>query len=275
MTTPILSQLFIYPVKSLTGIAVNQWQVSETGLLYDRKWMLIDANNHFLSQRTLPRMALIQTALTDDSLIFSAPQMTDMAIPLQPEGGEQVLSQIWQDACWAQAVSSEVDQWFGAFLKIPCRLVYQPQQAIRPVDPQYAGVTDQVSFADGFPFLVVSEASLTALNQAMGLELRMERFRPNLVFENCAPYSEDSWREICIAGIHFTLPKPCSRCAVPTIDPQTGMTGKEPLATLNKLRKWQNKVYFGQNALHDRVGLLACGDAVTLLRVGHPQPLLS
>lgn len=274
MTTPFLSQLFVYPVKSLAGIRVSQSQVVETGLRYDRKWMLIDQQQQFLSQRTLPKMALINTALTADSLILSAQNMSDIAIPLRAEAGEVIPSQVWHDNCLARSVSNEVDQWLSEFLQLPCRLVYQPADTVRTVDPVYAKATDQVSFADGFPFLILSTASLAAFNQQANLNLTIERFRPNLVIAGCEAYAEDRWRQIRIGAIDFRLPKPCSRCGVPGIDPQTALSSKAPLLALSHLRKWQNKVYFGQNALHDNLGILQLGDPVIVKQAGEPQPPL-
>jgi uncharacterized protein YcbX len=274
MTRFTLSAISVYPVKSLAGISVTRWPVTKTGLQYDRKWMLIDSEGKFLSQRTLPRMALIKTALTDNALRLSASGMPDLLLPLLPTAGESITTQIWDDQCTAQSVSAEADLWLSRFLKSGCRLVYQPDDSIRPVDPNYGIVSDQASFSDGFAFLIISENSLTALNQAMQLNLAMSRFRPNLVIAGCPEYAEDSWREISIAGIDFRLPKPCSRCLVPTIDPETALTGKEPLSTLNRLRKWHNKVYFGQNALHNQSGELSVGDTVLIKAIGERQPPL-
>lgn len=274
MTSLVLKQIFIYPVKSLAGIAVEQWQVDEKGLLYDRKWMLIDEEQQFLSQRRLPKMALIKTAITDKKLILSAPEMDDLILDLHPTNGEIIPSQIWHDNCPARSVSAEADQWLSAFLQTECRLVYQPDDVIRPVDPHYAKPTDQASFSDGFPFLILSDASLAALNQAMNLEVTMARFRPNLVVSDCESHAEDKWREISIGEIDFRLPKPCSRCSVPAINPETAEVGKEPLTTLSRLRKWQNKIYFGQNALHDNCGVLKVGDAVIIKLSGKAQPPL-
>jgi uncharacterized protein YcbX len=275
MTRPYLSQLFVYPVKSCAGIRVEQWPVVETGLLYDRKWMLIDANQQFLSQRTLPKMALIQPTLTAESVILSAPGMSNIQFPLNSENGETIASQVWHDTCRARVVSAEVDAWVSEFLQTPCRLVYQPLEAIRAVDSQYAHASDQVSFADGFPFLILSESSLNALNQKANLDLTMARFRPNLVIADCEAYAEDSWRGIRIGEIDFRLPKPCSRCAVPGIDPHTAQSSKAPLQALNQFRRWQGKIYFGQNALHDQLGTLQVGDKVVVTQIGHAQPPLS
>lgn len=271
---PTLSQIFIYPVKSLAGIRVEQWPVDATGLRYDRKWMLVDPQHQFLSQRRLPKMALIKTRIDDDQLILSAPDQEDIAIPLHGNEADTVNVEIWHDQCLAKTVSEQVDAWFSRFLACECRLVFHPDDSIRQVDQQYANANDQTAFSDGFPFLVVSEHSLHELNHAMQLSFTMDRFRPNLVVSDCDAYAEDSWRRIRINGIEFRLPKPCSRCSVPSIDPETAAIGKEPLATLNRLRKQDNKVYFGQNALHDGLGNLAVGNTVTILETGPRQPAL-
>ncbi|WP_262964782.1 MOSC domain-containing protein [Methylobacter psychrophilus] len=272
MTSSILSAITLYPVKSLAGISVSSWPVVKTGLLYDRKWMLVDAAGHFLSQRKLPKMALIKTALTESHLILSASGMASLSLPLIPTDGDIISSTIWHDQCEARSVSKEADQWLSYFLKLDCRLVYQPAEMVRPVDPRYADATDNVSFADGFPFLIISENSLMSLNQAMHLNLSMTRFRPNLVISGCVPYAEDSWREISIGAIDFRLTKPCSRCSVPAIDPESAQTGKEPLTTLNRIRKWENKIYFGQNALHNQLGTLTVGDTLHVKVTGAKQP---
>lgn len=275
LTTIKLSGLFIYPVKSLAGIQVDRWPVSDTGFLYDRKWMLIDSDGNFLSQRKLPRMALIKTAIWQDRLKLTAPGMEAFSLPLEQQAGSIISSTVWQDQCNARHVSSEADEWFSRFLGLPCQLVFKPDDVIRPVDTRYARLTDQTAFSDGFPFLIISEASLDNLNAAMGLKFSMARFRPNLVVAGCTGYAEDTWREIRIGSIDFRLPKPCSRCAITTVDPDTAETGKEPLTTLNRSRKWQNAVYFGQNALHDQTGILAVDDEVTIHSFGPPQPPLS
>lgn len=269
MQPPRLSDIYIYPVKSLTGIRVEQWPVTAKGLLYDRHWMLVDDQQQFLSQRRLPRMTLLSTALTETHLTISAPGMDDLCFALQAQSGEVLTVQIWQDECQAQVVSDQADRWFTEFLQVPCRLVFQAETDIRPVDPTYANPSDQTSFSDGFPFLIIAERSLADLNSRLPSPIGMARFRPNLVIAHCAAFAEDTWRDIRINNIQFRLPKPCSRCPVPTVDPITAEYGKEPLSTLSHFRKWQSKVYFGQNALHDRSGTLHCGAEVTVM---HPVP---
>ncbi|TPQ28711.1 MOSC domain-containing protein [Methylomonas koyamae] len=271
---PTLSRIYVYPVKSLSGFQVTQWPVDEKGLLYDRKWMLIDRDRQFLSQRRLPQMALVKTWIDADRLILSAPGRRDLILPLTASSSETIEVTVWHDQCRAETCGAEADAWLSEFLQTDCRLVYQAAEDRRQVDLNYATVADQTAFSDGFPFLLVSEGSLTALNQAMQLDYDMVRFRPNLVVSGCDSYAEDRWRRVSINGIGFRLPKPCSRCPVPTIDPETAISGKEPLATLSRLRKWQNKVYFGQNALHDKSGSLAVGQSVQIDEIGEPQPPL-
>lgn len=271
---PVLTDIYIYPVKSLAGIRVSSWPVNEKGLLYDRKWMLIDSNNQFLSQRRVPKMVLIKTELTQSELILSTATSGNISLELFPSSGNEIISSIWSDQCLSRTISKQADQWLSDFLEIDCKLVYQPDEVIRSVDPDYASATDKVNFSDGFPFLITSDASLNSLNQAMGLQLPMQRFRPNLVISQCESYAEDSWREITINNIGFRLPKPCSRCSVPTIDIETAETGKEPLTTLNRLRKWNKQVYFGQNALHNNAGKLSINSSVEINLSGSKQPPL-
>ena len=274
MTASFLGEIILYPIKSVGGISVKQWPVVKTGLLYDRQWMLIDEHGQFLSQRKLPKMALIKTAIQDDQLMVSAPTMTDLSIALKPAEGEWLEANVWEYTGQARSVSAEVDQWFSQFLELPCRLVYHPEESLRSVDPDYALDTDSVAFSDGFPFLLVSENSLNVLNESAQLNLTMARFRPNLVVTGCKAYAEDAWREIRIAEIDFRLPKPCSRCSIPAIDPDTALIEKAPLTALNNTRKWQNKVYFGQNAIHNQTGFLSVGDEVHINKLGEQQPPL-
>lgn len=272
---PVVSQIFVYPVKSLSGFAVQYWPVERNGLMYDRKWMLIDEEHRFLSQRRLPKMALINTRIEAERLILSAPGLTDVSVPLASHDGETLRVEIWNDVCQAKSVAADVDQWLVDFLGVDCRLVYHPDDAVRQVDQRFAAIDDQTAFSDGFPFLLVAENSLQALNLELAQPVSMSRFRPNLVVSDCDAYAEDHWRRIAINGIEFRLPKPCSRCSVPNVDPETALCDKEPLATLSRLRKADNKVYFGQNALHDRSGHLAVGDRVDVLEIGAAQPTLN
>jgi uncharacterized protein YcbX len=269
-----LKSIYVYPVKSLAGFSVKSWPVNEKGLLHDRRWMIVDTENRFITQRQMPKMALISTSLSNEGLHLSAESMPAIVVPFESGLTTSLKVQIWNDSCLAKPASQTADHWLSTFLETECRLVYQPEDAVRAVDPNYAQPQDKTYFSDGFPFLIISEASLVALNQEMNENFSMTRFRPNLVVTDCEPYAEDTWRTIQIGTIDFRLPKPCSRCSITTIDPLTGQQGKEPLRTLNRTRKWDNQVFFGQNALHDRPGELHIDDALIVLSQGSRQPPL-
>jgi uncharacterized protein YcbX len=267
-----LSAIYIYPVKSLSGIQLTESEVTQIGFKYDRKWMLVDANNRFLSQRRLPKMALIKTKIQQQKLIISAANKADLTLDLIPKTSHSININIWDEDCPAETISELANQWFSDFLEQPCQLVYQADNSIRQVDQKFSSPNDRTAFSDGFPFLITSEASLSLLNSQMGLKLPMQRFRPNIVITDCTSYEEDTWRKINIGSINFKLPKPCSRCSVPQIDPKTAISDKQPLRTLSQTRKWNNKVFFGQNALHDSIGILRVGDTVQVIETGDPQP---
>ncbi len=265
-----LSDIFIYPVKSLAGFRLESCEVDQKGFKYDRHWMIIDQDNRFLSQREIPSMSQIQTRISQDELILSIAN-DSVTLPLEEIEQPTIDTTIWRDRCKAHPVSREIDQWLSDYLHRDCQLVCQGLQK-RPVDSAYGTQNDQTTFSDGFPFLIISDASLTDLNEKMQQSLPMQRFRPNLVISDCDSFAEDYWRKIQIGAISFRLPKPCSRCSVTTIDLETGQQSKEPLSTLNKFRKWQQAVYFGQNAIHDQTGLLSIGDKVQIIETGLPQP---
>jgi len=260
-----LSGLHFYPVKSLRGISLDRVPLDRRGLRYDRHWMLIDQNGDFLSQRRIPRMALICTRLIPGGLRLCAPGMPDLELPLESGDGTETEVLVWEDRCRARLAGDEADQWLSRFLDHPCRMVYMPEATVRPVDPAFGHAGDQVAFSDGFPLLLISEASLDDLNRRLETPLPMQRFRPNLVVRGCAPYAEDGWRRIRIGEIEFRVVKPCSRCVITTIDPETADKGVEPLRTFNDYRRQGNKVYFGQNLIHDGVGELTRGMAVEIL----------
>jgi len=269
-----ISAIYIYPVKSLAGIQLTESEITKTGFKYDRQWMLVDENNHFLSQRRLAKMALIKTRIQDQQLIISAADQTDLSLSLSPLSLNSVNINIWDETCVAESISESANQWFSEFLEQPCQLVYQNENSVRQVDPNFSLPKDRTSFNDGFPFLITTEASLALLNQQMGLTLSMDRFRPNIVITDCVSYEEDTWRKIQIGTIDFRLPKACARCAIPQIDPISAKIANEPLHTLSKTRKWNNKVFFGQNALHNDLGLLKVGDSVIIKETGIAQPPL-
>ncbi|MBA2346253.1 MAG: MOSC domain-containing protein [Rubrobacter sp.] len=256
-----LSGLYVYPIKSCGGISLDTAEVDERSIRHDRCWMLVDEHGVFLSQREVPRLALIRVDIGADGLFLEAPGMADLRVPFAPEG-ETVLARVWDDFVETLRVGDEIDRWFSRFLGFSCRLVHLPDYSVRPVDPDYAEAGDRVGLSDGFPFLMISEASLDDLNGRMEHPLPMERFRPSLVVRGCGPFAEDGWRRVRVGGITFRVVKPCARCKITTVDQSSAEAGKEPLRTLATYRKVGSQVFFGQNLIHDSTGVLKIGDAV-------------
>jgi uncharacterized protein YcbX len=211
-------------------------------------------------------MALVSVGIEADGLRLEAPGMPEaLRVPFgDGAGGDEVDVIVWGDEVRAAPVGPEADGWLSGFLGFRCRMVYMPDRAVRPVEPAYALAGDRTSFADGFPFLLVSQASLDDLNGRMGEPLPVDRFRPNIVVEGCAPFEEDLWGRVAIGGVPFRVAKPSSRCAITTTDQKTGRRGKEPLKTLATYRKVGGSVYFGQNLIPDGAGALSIGDGLTV-----------
>lgn len=259
-----LTGIYIYPIKSACGISLKTAQVGKRGFQYDRQWMLVDETKTFLSQRQLPRMALITVLLQGDKLVVNAPNQESLSIPVHLDKGAPISVRVWNDVCDAIPLGNEVSQWFSEFLEISCQLVYMPDNSCRPVNPHYATNNEQVSFADGFPFLLISEASLQDLNARLDKTIPMNRFRPNLVVSNCKAFAEDGWGQIRIGSILFDVVKPCERCVITTVDQAQGIRGKEPLQTLAHYRRENGKILFGQNLIHKEFGTLQVGDLVEI-----------
>jgi uncharacterized protein len=257
-----LSGLYVYPIKSCAGIPLESADLCATGLRHDRRWMLVDERGEFMSQRAHPRMALISTRLSDEHLTAAAPGMPDLQIPLRQESENFIDVNVWGDANRGALEGEEADRWFGEFLRFPCRLVRKPDDDPRLVDSHYARSGDQVGFADGFAFLLISEASLEDLNGRLEDPLPMNRFRPNFVVRGCNPYAEDEWGRLRIGGVSFRVAEACPRCAITTTDQETGARGKEPLRTLATYRRFDGQVFFGRNLIHDSLGTVRVGDPI-------------
>jgi uncharacterized protein len=256
LTMPHLTQLHIYPVKSLAGIALSSARVEQRGLQHDRRWMLVrPADGRFVTQRELPGMALLGTAIESQHLvIFDRKNVAHRCrIPLEAglDGRAARAITVWDDTLDAAPTTPEADAWLSARLGEPLQLVRMHEAAHRPADPKYAPEGHEVSFADGFPFLLIGEASLDDLNQRLPQPVPMDRFRPNFVFskEKSTPYEEDTWRAFRVGNQQFMGVKPCGRCIVTTIDQGTAERSAEPLRTLASYRRVGNKVLFGQNVV--------------------------
>ena len=263
-----ISGIFTYPVKSLGGIALNESLVEARGLAFDRRWVIVDDQGVFLSQRELPQMALLQPAFvtvhTMRLINRANPEQEPLMIELYPVTSVQHSEwvQVWEDHCQAVFIDQAADKWLSKALGQPCRLAYMPDYSIRPVDAKYGREGDKVSFADGYPCLIIGQASLDDLNKQLHEPVPMNRFRPNIVFEGGAPFEEDQWQHIRIGEVDFRSVKPCARCEMTTINQATSQRGKEPLATLAQYRRQGHKVLFGMNLCPNNEGIIRVGDSL-------------
>jgi uncharacterized protein YcbX len=259
-----LTALNIYPIKSAAGIAAGEWDVDDFGLRYDRRWMVVDSTGMFLTQRDYPRMALISPSVSGTTLSINAPHMSTLELPLNPGKAVSTRVTVWRDSFSATWVGQKAAEWFTDFLGLACSLVHMSEDVVRPTNPDFAP-GGRVSFADGYPFLLISEESLHELNSRLSEAVPMNRFRPNLVVAGAAPYAEDDWTRIKVGNVPLRVVKPCFRCVITTTDQLTTRRTKEPLRTLATYRRVGGEVMFGQNAVHEGVGRLGVGDSVSLL----------
>lgn len=260
-----VSKLFIYPIKSLGGVSVLSAEITDRGLKHDRRWMLIDENNRFLSQREFAQMALMSLAIESDGLLVTCkPKNSAFKIPFKPETDIEIDVTVWDDTCRAVLVSPAADAWFSKLLDFNCRLVYMPETSKRGVDPRYARQQEITSFADAYPFLLIGQPSLDELNTRLEEKIAMDRFRPNIVFTGGQPFQEDGMVHFTINGIAFFGVKRCARCVVISIDQQTGIKNAAPAKALAKYRFHNNKIYFGQNLLHKGNGNISIEDELHL-----------
>jgi uncharacterized protein YcbX len=264
MKTLSISQLFVYPVKSTGGLNVSSLELDSRGPKFDRHWMLVDGKNRFLTQRKHPKMCMIGTVINGQSLILTAPDKA--ACEVSGSTTVERIVQVWNDEVIALDCGDEVAGWLSDYLQKECRLVCMPEHSQRLVDPDFAADKQTVGFADGFPTMLVSQSSLDDFNSKLDSPIGMDRFRPNIVIDGCEPYAEDSWKQIQIGEITFSIVKPCARCIIPSINQQTGIKQPEIIDALNTHRRRDNKTFFGQNAVHNQAGDISVGDAVILLR---------
>lgn len=262
----IISELWIYPIKSLGGISLNKAIVSDRGFLYDRRWMLIDETGRFLSQREIPKLSLLEVNLSDKQLVVSLKNQSNyrLNIPFLEEAPSRFV-QIWEDTCLAWQYPDIINSFFSDFLQRNVKLVYMPESSIRKVDVKFAKNNETTSFSDGYPFLLIGQSSLDDLNEKLAVPVSMNRFRPNIVFQGGIAFEEDTWKNFRIGDIEFICAKPCARCLVTTISQETAQQGKEPLKTLSNYRKFENKILFGQNLIHSGSGYVRVGDEILVI----------
>jgi uncharacterized protein YcbX len=260
----VVSAIYIYPVKSLGGISIAEGIVTETGFQHDRRWMLVDKEGKFLTQRQLPSMALLQTTFTANGLSVYHKQIPgkNIAIPFLTSPVRIKKVRVWKDECDVWVYGNMINAWFSETLNLECELVYMPDVTRRLVDTDYAKENEITSFSDAFPFLIIGQSSLDEMNARLREPLSMNRFRPNIVFTSGFPNEEDNWKHFTIDEVDFFGVKTCARCIITTIDQQTAESGMEPLRTLTSYRKIDNKVKFGINLLHKGSGVIRTGDII-------------
>ncbi|MEO8366567.1 MAG: MOSC domain-containing protein [Pseudoxanthomonas sp.] len=261
-----LSSLHLYPVKSCAPLAAQSAVVEARGLRDDRRWMLVDADGRFITGRELPRLTLLRAQPNAHGLSLDAPGMPNLQVPF-PQAGTTVPVLVWKSEVAALAAGVQADAWISEFLQQPARLVHMDAGVVRPMTSAHALPGDEVSFADGFPLLLITQAAFDGLNVRLARPVSMLQFRPNLVIDDAPAHAEDSWKRIRIGKLEFDVAKTCIRCVFTTVDPARGERdpGGEPLRTLIGYRRGPDGVAFGQNLIPRSLGTLRLGDTVEVL----------
>ncbi|MDF3068613.1 MAG: uncharacterized protein K0R38_4214 [Polyangiaceae bacterium] len=260
-----ISGIYVYPIKSCGGVSLAQSDVVERGLAFDRRYMLADRTGRFVTQREKRRLCQVKLAFAGPDLLVTAPGASPLTLSRAPDsaGLEPALYSVWESSGRALR-DPEGSRWFSELLNDDVSLLYMPDSEQRAVNPKRARPSDIVSFADGYPLLLISEESLRDLNCRLEHGLEMARFRPNLVIAGGTPYQEDTFGEVRFGTVSCRAVKRCDRCVMTTLDPETGEAGKEPLRTLARYRQEDGRVWFGMNLVHDGPGAVRIGDEVYL-----------
>lgn len=265
-----LETLYRYPVKSLHGHSVLKTDVDLIGLRGDRRWLITDLDNRFLTMREHPHMTFVQTKILENGVELFHPDLG--SIEVVSSMGQNDLEQvtIWRSTVKACRSSQQAEAFLSAALKQPVKLFYMQGETERSCDPEFAPGA-HVSFADGFPILLANSASLAALNEQLELEMSMARFRPNIVFRGAQAWVEDEIKRLRIGEVTFKVLKPCDRCVLTTFDPITAeqSSNNEPLRSLGKIHRSHNgKIMFGQNIVAEQAGVISMNDEVEILETG-------
>ena len=260
-----LSSIRIYPIKGVKSVKLQETEVQSRGLAHDRRWMMVDKNRRFITQRGVKKLGEIHANVTPLGLRVGVSGAEDLEISRPNKNAPRVTVTVWKDEVDAVRVSDEADQWFSDFLGFECSIVFMDDGSVRSVEPAYNPGGATVNFSDGYPLHLTTSGSLDELNSRMKTPLSMERFRPNVTIDGAQPFAEDGWKEIRIGTVDFHVVKPCARCVVTTIDPDTRKSGKEPLKTLSKFRRRGSAVYFGENLIPKEGGIIRVGDPLYVI----------
>lgn len=262
-----ISQLNIYPIKSLAGITLEEAKVERSGLQYDRRWMLIDSQNVHITQREYPQMALLQPSIDGNTMTIVHKHKAEIRLTIQLNEAlpKRFQATVWGEPCQVQEVSEAASAWFSKQLGAKCQLVCMSEDFKRPTDPDHSASTDDhVSFADGYPILIFDEASVNLISEKSGTEIPADRFRGNIITRGGTPHIEDELKRFSINDIEFFGAKTCTRCVLTTINQQTAEKGKEPLKTLATYRNLGGKIKFGLNCIPDKEGIIRVGDPLII-----------
>lgn len=269
-----LSDIYIYPIKSLGGLRLQKSFIEERGLQYDRRWMLVDHQGTFITQRKYATLSMLQVGIENNELFVQhkANNLLRISFPIEQNTNETIAVSIWDNSAHGLEVSKTVSQWFSDYLQLEVKLVKMPEDERIPVDPEYATKGEIVSFSDGYPCLIIGQSSLDLLNEKLDQPVKMNRFRPNFVFSGGIPHLEDQIKIFSLGEIMFSAVKPCARCVLITVDQESGIKSQEPLKTLATYRTLNKKIMFGQNLVHQGIGYIQVGDELKV--ENYQQPLL-
>ena len=276
-----VSSIHIYPVKSTAGIELLQADINQLGLAFDRRFVLCDNQGQFITARTEPTLCLIQATLTTTGIELTANGMPNLMLNYKAFSARYKKVIVWDDEINSQVCSAEADRWFSRYLSRNCQLVFFGERSNRIKQPNTSDERS-LAFADGYPLLLISQASLNDLNQRLAqqnlLPVAMSQFRPNIVVNDCSAFAEDIWQHIRIGEIEFIVSKPCERCVFTTVNPKSGKKHpqQQPLATLRDYRKSdQGEVLFGQNLIPLNQGTIKQGDKIQILSLRKPPTFSS
>jgi len=258
-----IDDIRVYPIKSCGGISLTEATLDARGLEHDRRFMVVDEHDRFVTLRTEPTLPAVELAIDAEHYRVRFPGGRELQLPVDPSGAGRRRVRVWDDDVEADEIVA-ASEAFSDYLHRRIRLVHLPTDVVRPVNPKRARPGDEVSFADAYPLLLMSRSSVSDLSVRVGREMDMRRFRPNLVLADSPAYEEDFFARVRIGDLTFRGPKACSRCVATTIDPITGTKSVEPLRTLAGYRRAHGEVFLGMNLIHDGPGTLRVGSAVTV-----------
>ena len=262
MNKYVVKELYIYPIKSLAGISMKTAKAEEMGFENDRRWMLIDEENQFITQRKYPNLSQFYPEIKGDKIaIFHQDSIHEFSI--NETLTEPLFSKVWDDETKVFEVSKATSKWFSGALGFECKLVKIVNNGDRKHSSSKLNTTLNVSLADGYPYLLIGSESLNYLNDKLEEKITIQRFRPNIVIHSLIGHEEDSFDNFQIGNVKFKNAKPCGRCIMINNDPKNGVVKKEPLKTLSTYRKVNNSILFGTNIMCLNEGEIKVGDSLS------------